>query len=88
MLSILKLLQLWIKAFIPSWLTRAVVGGVGVVAIIWGFAEYNQNVGKKEILADSKKAGQDNAKKSESHHANAARPGAADRVRQKFCRDC
>lgn len=88
MISILKLLHLSIRTLVPSWLTRALVGGVGVLAIVWGFAEYNQTIGKKEILADSKKAGQENAKQSETHHVNASRPGAADRVRKKFCRDC
>lgn len=75
-------------ALIPGWMKRAVVGGVGVVAIVWGFAEYNQLLGKKEVLADAKKTGIVNAQKSQAHHADARRPGAAGRLLKDSCRDC
>jgi hypothetical protein len=75
-------------AFIPDPIKRIIVGCVGVVVFLWGHAAYYKSAGKAEVLADSKKAGIENAQKSETHHSDASRPGAAARVRQKYCRDC
>lgn len=77
-----------VLAFFPGWIKRGVVSVLGILAIVWGFAEYNQSIGKREVLADSRQAGKVNAKKSETHHANARRSGAAGRVLKEFCRDC
>jgi hypothetical protein len=73
---------------IPGPIRRILVGCVGVVVFLWGYAAYYKSAGKKELLADSKKAGIENAQKSQEHHANARRPGAADRLRKDSCRDC
>lgn len=74
--------------FIPGPIKRLIVGCVGVVAFLWGYAAYYKSAGKKELLADSKKAGIEHAEKSETHHSNASRPGAAARVLKNYCRDC
>jgi hypothetical protein len=75
-------------ALIPGWVKRAVVALVGGFAILWGFAEYNQRLGKTELLADSKQEGKKNAEKANAHHDQSRKPGAAQRVLKDYCRDC
>ena len=38
-----------VLALIPGWVMRMVVGGVGVVAILYGAAQWQQNIGAAKL---------------------------------------
>lgn len=77
-----------ILAFLLSPIGRIVAGAGVVASLVFAFGAQQRSIGAAKVVQESKIAGQKNAQKSESHHSDAARPGAAARVRAKFCRDC
>lgn len=79
-----KTISEWILKPLVRW-----IGGVlGLLAIIWGFGAYKEGVGRQELMQESKQQGAKANAKNQDVRAASERPGAADRVRDKFCRDC
>lgn len=61
----------------------------GIVLFVWfGFAQHYKKVGAAGVLANSVEAGKEANATNENVRAAAAKPGAADRVRKKYCSDC
>ena len=78
----------FILPFLLSPIGRLIAGGVSILILVTAFGAQQRSIGAAKVVQASKIAGQENAKKSETHHSDATRPGAAARVRAKFCRDC
>jgi hypothetical protein len=81
-----------IWALIPLKFQRWIIKGTVICAIVliawFGVAQHYKKEGAAGVLAQSKKEGiAANAKNAEIRAA-AEQPGAAGRVRNKFCRDC
>ena len=77
-----------ILAWVLSPLGRLFAGALAILAFLGMFALDQQSRGKAKVLAASKQEAQKiNAKNSDVFN-RAERPGAAQRVRERFCRDC
>lgn len=77
-----------ILAFVGTKLGRIAVGVVAVLVFIGGFALDQRSRGRASVLADSKKEAQKINAKNAQVFDRAQRPGAAERVRKLYCRDC
>ena len=79
-------------SFVLSFLasrTGGIVAGVvfALVALIVNNS-HQRSIGAEKVLVASKEQGAKANAKNEAVRAAAERPGAADRVRSRFCRDC
>ena len=65
---------------------------MAVIAAVLGWREWDksnqQAIGAEKVIVASKKEGAEANAKNEAVRADAERPGAADRVRKHYCRDC
>lgn len=84
-----------IPAPIAAWLGTLIgqicTGGAIVALILtaWlSFAHHYENKGAAKVIETSKVEGKKINAKNESVRARADRPGAAQRVRKNYCRDC
>jgi hypothetical protein len=74
-----------------TWKTRFLVGGSILLALCGVRAcdiNNQRSIGAKVVLKESKEEGAKANAKNENIRADAQRPGAADRVRKKYCGDC
>lgn len=66
-----------------------IIGGLGAILVFLGvFALDQQSRGKSKLIAESKQQGKKINAKNAQVFDRAQRPGAPERVRKKFCRDC
>lgn len=69
-------------------LGRMISGGVAVLLFLGVFALDQRSRARSNLISDSKQEAQKiNAKNAEVFNRS-ERPGAAERVRKRFCRDC
>lgn len=72
----------------------AQVGAVILAVLaVWKYEKFKRNqraIGARKVIEDSKKQGKINEAASAKAHADAAKPGAVERLRSdpKTCRDC
>jgi hypothetical protein len=85
------MIPLWITEWIAPRLFK--LAGAGVIAVI-GVSSclvrdaHLRQEGKQEIVQASKEAGAQANAANEKVRADAAKPGAAERLRREACRDC
>jgi len=77
-----------ILAFLATRLGRGLVVGFALVMALIVNNSHQRSIGASNVLVASKEQGAKANAKNETVRAAAERPGAADRVRSRFCRDC
>jgi hypothetical protein len=77
-----------ILAFLLTPIGRLIAAGASVMLLVTAFGAQQRSIGRTQVVQASKIAGQENADKSNAHHADADKPGASGRVLKKYCRDC
>lgn len=81
-----------ILSLLANPLARYVSGAVAALVVfgVWLTTRdiKQQAIGAEKVLVASKKEGAKANAKNEAVRADAERPGAADRVRKLYCRDC
>ena len=80
--------MMMVLSFLATPLGRgAIVVSALVLALIVNNS-HQRNKGAESVIAAAKEQGAKANAKNEAVRADAERPGAADRVRERFCRDC
>ena len=77
-----------IWALLGSKPLRLAVGVLVAMLGYEGWKYHEQNVGATKVVEKAKQAGRAANDKNEIVRRRAAEPGAADRLRKEFCRDC
>lgn len=77
-----------IMAFLFSPLGRLALGIVAVGLFLSAFAYDQRSKGAASVIAASQDQGRKINDENAKIHADAERPGAAERVRLRWCRDC
>lgn len=75
-------------AVLATPLGRGAIVAVALVLALIVNNSHQRSKGAESVLVASKEQGAKANAKNEAVRADAERPGAADRVRKQFCRDC
>ena len=82
--KVMPILLGFFASTVGRWL---VIGGM-VLSVFFGCARHYENKGEAKVLRASKEEGAKANATNEQIRSAAERDGAAERVRNKFCRDC